>query len=377
MNLFSTIWNGLQDGLEGILRAYEGLLEPIFGLYAWGLSIILLTLTVRLFLVPLAVRQTKSMRSMQQLQPELKRIQKKYEVDRSMMRTDPDRYKAMKDKQREAQMALYQEHGVNPVGGCLPLVLQMPIFFALFRVLQPGAGLGPWSSSLLDAIPGYIPHSSDRLPELVSAPFLGIDSLANTAAAGAGIGAIILVVLQIATTYYSTRQMQGRNAQAAAEQQQAQKMMMYIMPAFLGFLSWSFPIGVVLYWVTTNFWTIGQQWFIFRQVEAEEARAAEERTRRNAERKRTPKGDGSGSGNGRARRKDADGDDDGGSAGNGRARSNGTGSGSRERAGGSRPANGSARQRNRSGSGRNGGSGDGTTGKGRTRNRSGQASSKD
>ncbi len=254
MSFFSSIWNGLIDGLEAILRLYEGLMEPIAGGYAWGLSIILLTVTVRIFLIPLMVRQTKSMRAMQEIQPELKRIKEKYKADRSMMKTDPERYKKLKEKEREAQMALYQEHQVNPVGGCLPLILQMPIFLALFNVLQDG-----------------------RVEELATAPFFGIDSLAGTASQGFEIGALALVVLQVATTYYSQKQMQARNTQGSAEQAQAQKLMLYIMPVFLGYLSFTFPIGVVLYWVTTNVWTIGQQYVIFKQVEKAEAQAAEER----------------------------------------------------------------------------------------------------
>lgn len=363
MNIFSALWDGLQDILETILRLYEGLLEPITGLYAWGLSIILLTLTVRLFLVPLAVRQTKSMRAMQQLQPELKKLQKKYEVDRSMMRTDPERYKAMKEKQREAQAALFQEHGVNPAGGCLPLILQMPIFFALFRILQPGAGLGPYFSDLINSVPNLEPvGAGTRLPELVDAPFFGITNLADTAAAGAGIGAIVLVLLQIATTYYSTRQMQGRNTQSAPEQQQAQKMMMYIMPAFLGFLSWSFPIGVVLYWVTTNFWTIGQQSLIFKRVEAEEAAAAEERAKANAERKRTPKGDGTPR---KRRPADEQGSSKGGSSkGNGSPKGSGSSKGSSSKGSSSRT---SSNGRASNGNGRNGAARNGGTSNGRAK----------
>ncbi len=276
MGFFSSIWNGLVGGLESILRLYEGLLEPIAGGQAWGLSIILLTVTVRLFLIPLMVRQTKSMRSMQKIQPELKRIKEKYKADRSMMKTDPERYKKLKEKEREAQMALYQEHSVNPVGGCLPLILQMPIFFALFRLLE-GASLAA---------------------DLETASFLGIPSLTGTAreiltpgdggvVMGAAIGAAVLILLQVGTTFYSQKQMQARNATAGmgGDQAQAQKMLMYIMPVFLGYLSFTFPIGVVLYWVTTNVWTIGQQFFIFRSVEREEARAAEER---KSTRKATP-----------------------------------------------------------------------------------------
>lgn len=287
MTFFSQIWNGLQDGLSAILHMYANLLDPIAGGYKWGFSIILLTLTVRLFLVPLAVRQTKSMRSMQKLQPELKKLQKKYDVDKTLMKTDPEKYKAAKEKQREAQMALYQEHNVNPVGGCLPLVLQMPIFFALFQVLQPSP-VGALDRIFIDVSEriGVALTFGDRIPALTTANFFGIDSLANTAAGGAGIGAIVLVALQVGTTYYSSKMMQGRNSQAAAEQQQAQKLMLYIMPVFLGWLSWTFPIGVVLYWVTTNVWTIGQQWVIFRQVEAQEARDEEARAEARKERAR-------------------------------------------------------------------------------------------
>lgn len=251
MGFFTQIWDSLLEGLETILRTYESWLEPVAGSFAWGFAIILLTVTVRLFLIPLMVRQTKSMRSMQNLQPERKKIQAKYKADRSMAKTDPERYKKLKDKQREAEMALYQEHKVNPVGGCLPLVLQMPIFFALFRVLEGG-----------------------RVEEFTSAPFFGVHDLAASAAGGAGIGAFVLVALQVVSTFYSQKQMQARNANASSgDQAQAMKMMLYIMPVFLGYLSFTFPIGVVLYWVTTNLWTIGQQAFIFRSAERQEANA--------------------------------------------------------------------------------------------------------
>jgi YidC/Oxa1 family membrane protein insertase len=255
MGFLTSIWNGLVDGLGSILSLYESLLLPLSGDFALGFAIILLTVTVRIFLIPLMVRQTKSMRAMQQLQPELKRIKEKYKADRSMMKTDPERYKKLKEKEREAQMALYQEHQVNPVGGCLPLLLQMPIFFALFTLLR----------------------DNSRVEHLDTASFFGIDSLSNTAADGAGFGAVALVILQALTTYYTQKQMQSRNTTAAPEQAQVMKLMLYIMPVFLAYLSFTFPVGVVLYWVTTNVWTIGQQHFIFKQAEAAEAQAAEER----------------------------------------------------------------------------------------------------
>jgi YidC/Oxa1 family membrane protein insertase len=263
MGFLLSIWDALKDMLEAVLRLYEGFLEPVLGQAAWGVAIILLTVTVRVLMIPLMVRQTRSMRSMQAIQPELKKIQEKYKADRSMMKTDPERYRKIKEKQREAQMALYQEHGVNPVGGCLPLLLQMPVFLALFQVLQD---------------PGPLRES------LSGAGFLGIPSLTTTARdvltgetflLGGAVAVITLILLQIGTTFFTQRQMMARNTTAGAEQQQAQKIMLYMMPPFLGFLSFTFPVGVVLYWVTTNVWTIGQQAFIFRQMEAEEARASD------------------------------------------------------------------------------------------------------
>lgn len=260
MGFLSSIWDGLKGLLESILTTYAGLFEPSLGQAAWGVAIILLTVTIRILLIPLMVRQTRSMRAMQALQPEMKKIQEKYKADRSMMKTDPERYRKIKEKQREAQMALYQEHGANPVGGCLPLLLQMPVFLALFQILQNG----------------------NLTEEIGGASFLGIPSLNDNAQAlivggvsAGAVAAITLILLQVGTTYFTQKQMMARNTTVGAEQLQAQKIMLYVMPGFLGFLSFTFPIGVVLYWVTTNVWTIGQQAFIFRKMDAEEARAAE------------------------------------------------------------------------------------------------------
>lgn len=265
------IWNGLLTALGEVLKILHDLTVGIFGEYAWVSAIVLLTVLVRLALLPLAVRQFRSMQKMQQLRPEMKRIQGKYKADRSMMRTDPEKYRAKRQKQQEELMALYKEHDVNPAASCLPLVAQAPIFIALFSVLR----------------------SPDVRPELVDATFVGqatlqqnIAQMFASGATGAAIVAIVMLLAMGATTFLQQKQMMGRQATVADDQQmQQQKLMMYIMPVFLGYLSWTFPIGVVLYWVTTNVWTIGQQAFIFKQVEAEEARAAEERAQRRLEAK--------------------------------------------------------------------------------------------
>lgn len=326
------IWGYLLDGLESILRAYSGLIEPVAGAYAWGFAVILLTLTVRLLLLPLAVRQTHSMRAMQKLQPELKRIQERYKVDRSMMRTDPDRYKAIRAKQQEATMALYKEHSVNPASSCLPLLLQMPIFFALFSVLR----------------------SEERLPEFATAPFFGIEGLSLTPSGGAGIGAYVMIVLLVVSTWYQSRQMASRNVAGSEQAAQQQKIMMYVMPAMMAFFSFSLPIGVLLYWVATNLWTIGQQWFIFRRLEED---APAPTTRAGGDRR----GDGGGTkgSTGTARAKGSSGSGRGGGAGGAGRRStpkgqsdgNGTSKGRSKGSGraddGGTPTNGSPRARNR------------------------------
>ncbi|MBW3657106.1 MAG: YidC/Oxa1 family membrane protein insertase [Actinobacteria bacterium] len=245
------IWDAIKGLFQSALELLHTGLEPIFGDQAWGWAIIALTIIVRIFLLPLAVKQTRSMRAMQALQPKIKELQKKHKVDKELMRKDPETYKARKQKLNEETMAMYKEEGVNPASGCLPLLLQAPIFFALFQVLRD-----------FDA--------------LRDAPFYFFTAFVGNEEHGAGLGAFVrdtgwpgwfLIVLMAATMFWSQRQMMSRNSGAmegpAAQQQ---KIMMYIMPVFLAFISQGFPLGVLLYWVTTNFWQMGQQAVILREV---------------------------------------------------------------------------------------------------------------
>jgi YidC/Oxa1 family membrane protein insertase len=232
------VWHSLLGALENVLTFFHDALEPMFGLNSWGWAIILLTLAVRVLLLPLAIKQIRSQRAMQTLQPEMKKIQAKYKADKGLMKTNPDKYRDLRAKQQEAMMSLYKEHGVNPAAGCLPLIAQMPIFIALFQVLRSAPGLGEGTFYLLPS-----------LTDLVSV---------------AGASAWFLVFLMGLTTYYSARQMMASTAAAGQQQQQQQKIMMYAMPLVLVFFSFNLPIGVLLYWVTTNVWTIGQQFVMFR-----------------------------------------------------------------------------------------------------------------
>jgi YidC/Oxa1 family membrane protein insertase len=246
------IWLQLLEALGSVLRFFHDITVGLFGGYSWTVAIVLLTVAVRVVMLPLAVRQFHSMQAMQNLRPQMKKIQQRYKADRGMMRTDPEKYRAQRQKQQEELMALYKEHNVNPASSCLPLIAQMPIFIALFSVLR----------------------SETVIPELVSAPF-PINTTLQAGANEAGIIAIGMLVLMGITTFVQQKQMMSRNAAMATDDQQMQqqKMMLYIMPVMLTVLGFNLPVGVLVYWVTTNLWQMGQQWYMLRQMEHAEVQA--------------------------------------------------------------------------------------------------------
>jgi YidC/Oxa1 family membrane protein insertase len=221
---------------------------------SYGLAIILLTLLVRVILLPLSIKQTKSMREMQRIQPELKKLQQKHKGDRQ--------------KLNEEMMKLYKEHGVNPLGGCAPLLLQFPVLIGLFYVIRDPLKYIPSNSALHDAL-------GQPATELVTHQFLGLrlDCAASNALSGAGsanvdiacgggvlsgLPYLVLVLLMGFTTYYQQKQLQASRGPGDPQQQQMQ-MFMRIMPLMLMFFAFTFPSGVVIYWLTTNVWTIAQQ----------------------------------------------------------------------------------------------------------------------
>jgi len=231
---------------SAILEFIHDFVEPVFGVHSWGWAIIGLTLLARILLLPLAIKQTRSMKAMQQLQPQMKVIQDKYKTDREMMRKDPEKYRARKQKQQQEMMALYQREGANPAASCLPLLAQAPIFLALFWTLRDE-------------------------PELLGAPFYfitgatsgGLEKLVSTA----GWPGWLLIILMSGTMFFSQRQMMARNAASMADNPMAQqqKILLYVMPIFLAAISFQFPLGILLYWVTTNVWQIAQQAIILRE----------------------------------------------------------------------------------------------------------------
>lgn len=249
MEFFSDIWNSVtgvfQSALELIHNVFVG---PFGDDPAWGWSIIALTLIIRILLLPLAVKQTRSMKAMQELQPKIKKIQDRYKADRSLMKKDPELYKKRKAEQNAKMMELYQEEGVNPASSCLPLVAQAPVFLALFSVLR-----------------GF--------DELRDAQFYWVTSDISADAAGDGLGALVsqagwpgwvLIAAMVVSMFVTQKQTMARTtAEGPAAQQQ--KIMLYVLPVFLAFISRTLPLGVIVYWVTTNIWQGVQQWIIFRE----------------------------------------------------------------------------------------------------------------
>jgi YidC/Oxa1 family membrane protein insertase len=237
-------------------------LAAIYAVVAdYGASIILLTVAVRLVLLPLSIKQTKSMREMQRIQPELRKIQQKHKGDRQ--------------KLTEAQMALYKEHGVNPFGGCGPLVLQFPVLIALYWVIRQPLKymdhIGGWALPLDLERHALAVHQflGLRLDCSAATARTGEASEAVTAACGSGpvamIPYLLLVGLMGFTTYYQQKQMQATQAATGPQAQQMQ-MITKVMPVFLVVIGYSFPAALVLYWTVTNLWTIVQQRIMLQGV---------------------------------------------------------------------------------------------------------------
>jgi YidC/Oxa1 family membrane protein insertase len=243
----------------GFFEIFGGALAGIYAVVkSYGLAIILLTLLTRVIMLPLSIKQTRSMREMQRVQPEVKKIQAKYKGD--------------KQKMNQEMMALYKEHGVNPFGGCLPLLMQFPVLIALFRVLRNplaymGAGTALYSALKVNtlAVHQFLGIRLDCTAQITlahKAPPL-IEGTQQTPLCGSGflsaVPYLFLVLLMGFTTWYQQRQMQASTQKPDGQQAQQMQTFAKIMPAFLMFFAFTFPSGLVLYWLTTNVWTIAQQ----------------------------------------------------------------------------------------------------------------------
>ncbi|MCL1899110.1 MAG: membrane protein insertase YidC [Promicromonosporaceae bacterium] len=240
--------------------------------FAWVLAIVILTLIMRTLLIPLFVKQIRSSRAMQIIQPEMQAIQKKYKG-----RTDPASREAMS---RET-MALYKKHGTNPLASCMPMLLQSPIFFALFRLLNniPNVYVGEGHSQYLPELGRYVvgrgpigPIDATVAEHIMSTNFFGAhlsDVFMQTSSTQARIVVIILIVAMSLTTFTTQRQLTQKNMPESAKVGPAasmQKVMLYVLPLIFLVSGLNFPVGVLIYWLVTNLWSMGQQFFAIRNM---------------------------------------------------------------------------------------------------------------
>src|SRR3954451_20506830 len=244
-------------------KLFGGIFGPATGL-AWILSIIGLTVVIRAALIPLFVKQIKSSRNMQLLQPKVKELQKKYGHDREELAAET--------------MALYKETGTNPFASCLPLILQMPIFLALFRLIDQ-------STKHPENPKGFM--TTELATQFGNATFLGAkisDSFTSTHDTGVRVLAAVLVVAMTITTFTTQRQLMSKNMPADAmtgQYAQQQKMLLYVLPVVFAVGGIAFPIGVLFYWTTTNLWTMGQQFYVIRRNPAPGTPAFEAKQKRD------------------------------------------------------------------------------------------------
>ncbi|MGH9037258.1 MAG: YidC/Oxa1 family membrane protein insertase [Acidimicrobiia bacterium] len=248
------MWNSLLDGMGSVLAFFYSAVP------SYGVAIIGLTIIVRLVLFPLTAKQARSQLKMTQAAPEIKKIQAKYKDDRP--------------KQNEEVMKYYKENKINPVAGCLPLLAQMPIFFALFAVLRSPIKHIPTGSKLNEAFCGdAIERGVACTRETVKGlRFLGMDlSRAASEAKDGFTDALpyyLLIALVVVTGYLQFKQTQSRQTSQANPQM---AMMGKIFPVMFAFISFSLPSGVVLYFLVSNAWQIGQQALIYGHLMPEEA----------------------------------------------------------------------------------------------------------
>ena len=256
--------------LVGFHKLFGGLFGESSG-FAWVFSIIGLTLVIRMALIPLFVKQIKSSRNMQLIQPKVRELQKKYGHDR--------------EKLAQETMKLYKDSGTNPFASCLPILLQMPIFLALFRLIDQAAKDPSHERGLM---------TEELNTQFGDAIFLGAkisDTFLNTDDMGVRVLAAILVLAMTATTFLTQRQLMSKTMPADAlsgPYAQQQKMLLYVLPVVFAVGGIAFPVGVLFYWTTSNLWTMGQQFYVIRNNPAPgtpAAAAKEERDRAKAERK--------------------------------------------------------------------------------------------
>jgi YidC/Oxa1 family membrane protein insertase len=257
MDIFAAILWPFRWVIEAILITFHNVfttfgIQPDSGV-SWVMSIVGLVLVVRAALIPLFVKQIRSQRAMYVLQPDLQKIQKKYKG-----KTDRD----SREKMAKEQMALYKKHGSSPFASCLPLIAQMPVFFSLFITLQDAQAKKPGVGLLTQEL-------SDSFAR---AKFLGA-SLSETFLTATSVSvqiiAAVMIVLMTGSQFITQKQIMAKNMNPETQNSQfaqTQKIMLYAFPVIFLISGISFPLGVLIYWLVSNFWTMGQQYVVIKRM---------------------------------------------------------------------------------------------------------------
>ena len=248
--------------MSWILGAFHTLLEtvgmPSDSGWTWALSILLLVVLIRTLLIPLFVKQINAQRSMQAIQPELQKLQAKYKGKKDQL---------SRQAMALEQQALMKEHKANPFAACLPLLVQMPFFFALYQVLLGARGAAERGEAM-DAL------SAEQIRSFEGSTIFGArmsDTFMRSFGQDGGlpvlIVALVLILLMSGSMFYMQKMLMSKNMSQTAltgPMAQTQQIMLYAMPLIFGIGGINFPIGVLLYWTYSNFWAVGQQWWIIR-----------------------------------------------------------------------------------------------------------------
>jgi len=268
VSVFNSVLAPLYNAVSWVLlmfhKGWSHIFAPTSGA-AWALSIVMLVVLIRICLIPLFVKQIKAQRGLQVLQPQMKAIQTKYKNDRQ--------------KQSEEMMKLYKETGTNPLSSCLPILVQSPFFFALFHVLSYVAKDTP--VGVLDQQTVRQAHQALVFGAPISDSFVNAHGSLTTQ-----IVAAVMIILMTATTFTTQRQLMVKNQPLgqANPMMQQQKILLYVFPAMFAIFGINFPIGVLIYWLTTNLWTMGQQFYVIRRNPTPGSAAAEALEKRRSER---------------------------------------------------------------------------------------------
>ena len=247
-----SILNPLYTAVSAVIMAIHKVLSPIFGTdsgVTWTLAIVGLVILIRIILIPLFVKQIKSQRALTALQPHMKAIQTKYKDDRQ--------------KQSEEMMKLYKEHKTNPLASCFPILAQAPIFFALFTVLNGIGKNPPQKHGVLTQDDVVSAAAAKFFGAPISQTFLGSDITIVK------VVTVILIAFMSATTFTTQKQLMTKGMPKMSTQNnmmlQQQKIMLYLFPVIFAVSGVNFPVGVLIYWSTTNLWTWGQQFYVIKR----------------------------------------------------------------------------------------------------------------